>query len=178
MTCAGMKFRGVERTLGVDGMNEAQLVSAGMSHEEIVTTARALVEGEPNMIANMANASSLVFHGLGDVNWVGFYLWDGKELVLGPFQGRPACLRIALGQGVCGTAAAERRTVLVDDVHEFPGHIACDSNSQSEVVAPVIGGDGKLIGVFDLDSPTKGRFGAEEQKLVEDVVALLLPAQN
>ncbi len=117
----------------------------------------ALLEGERDFIANAANFSSLLYHSLPDVNWVGFYLLKNNELVLGPFHGQPACVRIAMGKGVCGTAAELRQTVVVENVHEFPGHIACDSASNSEIVVPLIK-DGQLIGVLDLDSPTLSRF--------------------
>lgn len=132
-----------------------------------------LVDGEPSLIANLANASSLIYHTLPDLNWAGFYLFDGSELVLGPFQGKPACIRIAIGRGVCGTAAAERRTIVVPDVHEFPGHIACDAASRSEVVVPMMMGDA-LIGVLDLDSPFPGRFTDEDGKGLEEVVRIIL----
>ncbi|MNP28373.1 Free methionine-R-sulfoxide reductase [compost metagenome] len=107
-----------------------------------------------------------------DINWVGFYLYDGKELVLGPFQGLPACIRIPIGRGVCGTAASERRTLLVDDVHAFPGHIACDEASQSEIVVPMFK-NGELYGVLDIDSPLKNRFDSEEQQFLEQFVEIL-----
>jgi L-methionine (R)-S-oxide reductase len=116
-----------------------------------------LIEGERNAIANMANVASYLYHTLDNVNWVGFYLFDGSELVLGPFHGKPACIRIAIGRGVCGTAAAERRTVVVPDVHQFPGHIACDAESRSEVVVPMLLGS-RLLGVMDVDSPIVNRF--------------------
>lgn len=132
-----------------------------------------LVDGEPSLVANLSNASSLIFHTLPDLNWAGFYLFDGTELVLGPFQGKPACIRIAIGRGVCGTAAAERRTIVVQDVHEFPGHIACDAASRSEVVVPMVK-DGSLIGVLDLDSPLPGRFTDEDGRGLEEVVRILL----
>lgn len=132
-----------------------------------------LVDGEPSLIANLANASSLIYHTLPDLNWAGFYLFDGGELVLGPFQGKPACIRIAIGRGVCGTAAAERRTIVVRDVHEFPGHIACDAASRSEVVVPMMKGNA-LIGVLDLDSPLPGRFTDEDGMGLEEVVRIIL----
>jgi GAF domain-containing protein len=133
----------------------------------LVKQLKALLEGETNSIANLSNASSLLNQFLSDVNWVGFYLMDGdKELVLGPFQGLPACVRIPLGRGVCGTSAKERKTVLVEDVHEFPGHIACDAASQSEIVVPIIK-DGQLLGVLDIDSPSKARFDELDQKMLE-----------
>jgi GAF domain-containing protein len=124
------------------------------------------------LIANCANVAALLWHGLPRVNWAGFYLFDGRELALGPFQGKPACTRIALGRGVCGTAAAERRTVLVPDVREFPGHIACDAESRAELVVPLLKA-GRLLGVLDLDSPDPGRFGAAERELAESLAALI-----
>jgi L-methionine (R)-S-oxide reductase len=131
-------------------------------YRDIASALEGLVAGEPDAIANMANASSLIFESLPDVNWVGFYRNVGGELVLGPFQGRAACIRIPFGQGVCGAAAATREVQLVEDVHAFPGHIACDSASKSEIVVPLIR-DGELIGVLDIDSPNKARFTAEDE---------------
>ncbi|WP_035155471.1 GAF domain-containing protein [Cohnella thermotolerans] len=127
---------------------------------------RGLIEGEPNRIANLANASALLQTYLTDINWVGFYLLEEGELVLGPFQGLPACVRIPLGRGVCGTSAARRETIVVEDVHQFPGHIACDAASQSEIVVPLFAG-GSLIGVLDIDSPVKGRFTQEDRRFLE-----------
>jgi L-methionine (R)-S-oxide reductase len=124
---------------------------------QLVEQARALLHGESDRIANAANLSALIFHSIPDLNWAGFYFFDGTELVVGPFQGKPACVRIALDRGVCGAAARLRQTQLVRDVHEFPGHIACDSASNSEVVVPLVK-DGKLVGVLDIDSPTIARF--------------------
>ncbi len=131
--------------------------------------ARALFEGERDATANAANLSALLFHGLPDLNWAGFYWMRDGGLVLGPFQGKPACVRIALGKGVCGTAANERRTVVVPDVHAFPGHIACDSASASEVVVPVMK-DGRVLGVLDLDSPKPARFDAADAAGLEALV--------
>lgn len=122
-----------------------------------------LMAGEPDPIANMANAAALIWESLPDLNWAGFYRNVGGELVLGPFQGRPACIRIAFGAGVCGTAASTRQVQRVDDVHAFPGHIACDSASTSELVVPIVGADGELIAVLDLDSPKPARFDAEDE---------------
>lgn len=132
-----------------------------------------ILAGERDGLANAANTAALLYHGLPDLNWAGFYFLRGQELVLGPFQGQVACIRIALGRGVCGTAAAERRTVLVPDVHAFPGHIACDHRSRSEIVLPLIQG-GRLIGVLDLDSPLLERFTAEDASGLARVVELLL----
>jgi L-methionine (R)-S-oxide reductase len=131
--------------------------------------ARALLSGERDRIANAANLSALVYHSLPALNWVGFYFYDGIELVVGPFQGLPACIRIPLDKGVCGAAATTRQTQRVADVHAFPGHIACDSASNSEVVVPLVAADGRLIGVFDLDSPELDRFDAQDQKGLEAI---------
>lgn len=136
-------------------------------YEELVAQARALIADETSLIANAANFSSLVFNSLDGLNWAGFYFFDGVELVVGPFQGKPACVRIALGKGVCGTAAQTGTTQVVRDVHEFPGHIACDSASQSEVVVPLFTADGSLIGVWDVDSPNVARFDDEDAKGME-----------
>jgi L-methionine (R)-S-oxide reductase len=132
-----------------------------------------LLAGESDFIANLANAAAAIYHALPDLNWAGFYLLRGPELVLGPFQGKPACVRIPIGKGVCGTAAARRQSVLVADVHEFPGHIACDSLSRSELVVPLISGE-TLIGVLDLDSPLLARFDALDQAGCEALVAVIL----
>ena len=135
-------------------------VPAGSKSETyavLLENAAALFAGERNAIANAANLSALLWHSLPDLNWAGFYLWSGKDLVLGPFQGKVACVRIDLGRGVCGRAATERRTQIVADVHEFPGHIACDPASRSECVVPLTLGE-RLFGVLDLDSPKPGRF--------------------
>lgn len=130
-------------------------------YSSLAAQLRNLLEGERDFIANAANFSSLLYHSLPDLNWAGFYLLKGNELVLGPFQGKPACVRIAMGKGVCGTAAEHGQTILVENVHEFPGHIACDSESNSEIVVPLIK-DQQLIGVLDLDSPSLGRFDDED----------------
>ncbi|HUR40617.1 MAG TPA: GAF domain-containing protein [Verrucomicrobiae bacterium] len=135
--------------------------------------ARALLDGERDAIANAANLASLVAHSLPDLNWAGFYFWKGGELVLGPFHGKPACVRIALGKGVCGTAAQRRETVVVPDVHAFPGHIACDAASRSEIVVPLLRGE-ELLGVFDLDSPTPGRFDSEDREGLEQLAQIYL----
>lgn len=134
----------------------------------------ALTADEPDAIANMANAAALIWQYLPDLNWAGFYRLVEGELVLGPFQGKPACIRIALGAGVCGTAAASRETQLVEDVHLFPGHIACDAASRSELVLPIVH-EGRLIAVLDLDSPTPARFDAADAVGCEALVALLAP---
>ena len=143
-------------------------------YRELAEAVTALFEGEPDPTANAANAAAAIFYTLPDLNWAGFYFLRGPELVLGPFQGRPACLRIPLGRGVCGTAAAERRSVLVPDVFAFPGHIACDPRSRSELVTPLIHND-RLIGVLDLDSPHPGRFDAADQAGCESLSAIIAP---
>jgi|SRR5688572_18506250 len=142
-------------------------------YNELLDQARALLDGERDRTANAANLSSLIYHSLPDVNWAGFYWLKGSELVLGPFQGKPACVRIALGKGVCGTAMRERRTIVVPDVHAFPGHIACDSASNSELVVPV--GD---WGVLDLDSPSFERFDEVDARNLEALVAVFLEATD
>lgn len=141
-------------------------------YREILRTADALTAGEPDGVANMANVAALLWEYLGDVNWTGFYRMVEGELVLGPFQGRAACIRIALGDGVCGAAAASGVTQLVDDVHAFPGHIACDAKSASELVVPIIR-DGEVIAVIDLDSPTLARFDAYDAAGIEALAKLL-----
>ena len=143
---------------------------------ELVEQARALMAGEPDRIANAANLSALVYAVLPDLNWVGFYFFDGRELVVGPFQGKPACVRIPLGKGVCGTAAASRDTVLVEDVAQFPGHIACDVASRSEIVVPLIASDGQLVGVLDVDSPKLARFDHEDRTGMEALARAWLEA--
>ncbi|MGH8085377.1 MAG: GAF domain-containing protein [Lysobacter sp.] len=135
-------------------------------YAELLAQARALLHGERDRIANAANLSALVYHALPALNWVGFYFFDGRELVVGPFQGQPACVRIPLDKGVCGAAASTRKTQRVADVDAFPGHIACDSASRSEVVVPLFSGD-TLIGVFDIDSPAPDRFDADDQHGLE-----------
>ena len=141
-------------------------------YDELGTSLRGLLAGEPNLVACAANMSSLLYWSLPGPNWAGFYLLDDDsgDLLVGPFQGKPACVRIGLGKGVCGTAAASRRTVVVPDVHAFPGHIACDSASRSEVVVPVLAA-GRLVGVLDLDSPLPARFDEEDARGLEAIVA-------
>lgn len=146
-------------------------------YSELHAQARALFEGERDATANAANLAALLFHQLPDLNWAGFYWMKGGGLVLGPFQGKPACVRIALGRGVCGTAALERRTVVVPDVNAFPGHIACDSASRSEVVVPVMRGD-ELLGVLDVDSPSLARFDDDDARGLERVVALFVASTD
>jgi L-methionine (R)-S-oxide reductase len=139
----------------------------------LIKQLKALVEDEKSAIANFSNASALLNQFLDRVNWVGFYLMEDGELVLGPFQGLPACVRIPLGKGVCGTAASSQETLRVEDVHAFPGHIACDAASQSEIVVPMIK-DGQVIGVLDIDSPEKNRFDELDQQKLEEFVDMLL----
>ena len=142
-------------------------------YAQLLAQARALLHGERDRIANAANLSALVYHALPELNWAGFYFFDGHELVVGPFQGLPACVRIPLGKGVCGTAASTRETQRVADVDAFPGHIACDSASRSELVVPLVLGEA-LIGVLDLDSPRPERFDADDQAGLEAIAAAFL----
>jgi len=151
--------------------------SAEEVHRDLLGQARALLHGERDFTANAANLAALIFHTLPDLNWAGFYWMKGGELVLGPFQGKPACVRIAIGKGVCGTAARDRKSIVVPDVDAFPGHIACDSASRSEVVVPVVAG-GKVIGVLDLDSPLKGRFGDADARGLEALVEAFIAATD
>jgi len=137
----------------------------------------ALIAGEPDVIANAANMAALIYYGLPDLNWAGFYFRNDTELVLGPFQGKPACVRIPIGKGVCGTAAARGTAVLVPDVHDFPGHIACDPASRSEMVVPLIE-DGSVLGVLDLDSPVSARFDEQDCDGCEQLLRLLLVHQR
>ncbi|MCM2531405.1 GAF domain-containing protein [Neobacillus pocheonensis] len=144
------------------------------NYELVKKQLQALLHGEKNQVANLSNASALLNQFLDRINWVGFYLMDtNEELVLGPFQGLPACIRIPLGKGVCGTAARNKETVRVDDVNQFPGHIACDAKSQSEIVIPLLK-EGQLIGVLDIDSPEKNRFDELDQEKLEEFVTILL----
>jgi GAF domain-containing protein len=142
-------------------------------YDQLAAQLSSLLAGERDLIANAANFSSLIFHALPDLNWAGFYFLKDDELVLGPFQGKPACVRIAVGQGVCGAAAAKGVTTIVPNVHEFAGHIACDSASNSEIVIPLLKGE-RLIGVFDLDSPIFGRFDEEDAAGLETLVRILV----
>ncbi|EIJ79283.1 GAF domain-containing protein [Bacillus methanolicus PB1] len=143
------------------------------NYELVIRQLKSLLEGETNRIANLSNASALLKQFLDRTNWVGFYLMDGEELVLGPFQGLPACVRIPLGKGVCGTSAQLRKTIRVEDVHLFPGHIACDPASQSEIVVPLIK-NGELLGVLDIDSPEKNRFDELDQEKLEKFTEVLV----
>jgi GAF domain-containing protein len=145
----------------------------------LVRQVESVLEGERNLMANAAQFSALVYDTLADLNWAGFYFTvparkgDGKDLLVGPFQGKPACARIPFGRGVCGTVAVERKTIVVPDVHAFPGHIACDSASSSEIVIPVIK-DGELLGVFDIDSPLPNRFSEEDRAGLEEMLAAFI----
>jgi L-methionine (R)-S-oxide reductase len=138
---------------------------------------RSLLQDERDLIANAANLSSLLYYSLPDLNWAGFYLLKHEELVLGPFQGKPACVRIKLGQGVCGTAASRRQTILVENVNDFPGHIACDSASNSEIVVPILTGD-RLIGVLDLVSPSLARFDEDDARGLNELVDIFIHATH
>ena len=149
-----------------DGQSRCEL------HADLLEAAKALTHGEPDGIANMANLAALIWQYLPDLNWAGFYRMVGGELVLGPFVGKPACIRIALGSGVCGTAASTATTQLVPDVHAFPGHIACDAASRSELVVPVIR-DGVVIAVIDLDSPSPARFDEDDARGIEALAAAI-----
>lgn len=142
-------------------------------YAQLLEQARGLMFGEADRIANAANLSALIFNSLPDLNWAGFYFFDGTELVVGPFQGLPACVRIPLDKGVCGAAASSRQTQRVADVHDFPGHIACDAASRSEIVVPLLR-DGVLIGVLDIDSPLPGRFDADDQAGMEALAAAFI----
>jgi len=156
-------------------VNDVRALPKAALYDELESSLRALLAGEPHFIACAANMSSLLYWSLPDLNWVGFYLLDeaSGDLIVGPFQGKPACVRIPLSKGVCGAAASQRRTLVVADVHAFPGHIACDSASNSEVVVPVIAG-GRLLGVLDLDSPAHNRFDDEDARGLERLVAVFV----
>jgi L-methionine (R)-S-oxide reductase len=147
------------------------------AYAEIHAQLQAVFSGEPSGLANSANMAALLYQGLSGLNWAGFYFLQGGELVLGPFQGKVACVRIAMGRGVCGTAAEQRETLIVEDVHEFPGHIACDADSRSEIVVPLVK-DGRLLGVLDLDSPNLARFDQADRKGLETAAQLLLQASD
>lgn len=160
-------------------MFEAKPLSPSVSkrdaYDALAAQLSALLHGEPDAIANAANMSALLYELLPDLNWAGFYFMRGSELVLGPFQGKVACVRIAVGRGVCGTAVERKASVLVPDVHAFPGHIACDSASRSELVVPLIR-DGRVLGVLDLDSPSLARFDEEDRAGCEKLVDIYLAA--
>jgi len=159
--------------MSISQLDRSQSSSKSELYAQLAVQLCGLLEGERDLIANAANFSSLIFHSLPDLNWAGFYFLKDGELVLGPFQGQPACVRIALGQGVCGTAAATRVTTIVSNVHEFPGHIACDTASNSEIVLPLMKDD-ELIGVLDLDSPIMARFDGDDANGLSDLVARLM----
>jgi GAF domain-containing protein len=142
-------------------------------YEMLAKQLDALLTGEKNVMANLSNASALLNQFFDRINWVGFYMMDENELVLGPFQGLPACIRIPVGRGVCGTSVAKKETIIVADVHAFPGHIACDAASQSEIVVPLLK-NGEVIGVLDIDSPEKNRFQKEDQHGLEHIVSILM----
>lgn len=159
-------------------MFEARSIAAGSKpdfYRELAGQLEALLTGESDPIANAANTCALLFQMMPDLNWAGFYIMRGGELVLGPFQGKPACVRIPVGKGVCGAAVAQGKSMLVEDVHAFPGHIACDAASRSELVVPLLGRDG-VIGVIDLDSPSPARFDADDQGGIERIAAIWLAA--
>jgi GAF domain-containing protein len=155
------------------GTRQYDFTSPEAAYAELADDLRALLAGEHDLIANAANTSALIYDALPGLNWAGFYLYKSGELVLGPFQGKPACVRIAIGRGVCGTAAARRETVRVEDVHAFPGHIACDSASNSEVVIPLVRGD-ELLGVLDLDSPKPARFRPVDARGLEALARIFV----
>lgn len=150
------------------GLNDKQT-----TYSDLAVTLDGLLAEEPDRIAILANAAAVIYHGLPSLNWAGFYLLRNGKLILGPFQGKPACVRILLSQGVCGSAAAARRSILVPDVHAFPGHIACDTASNAELVVPLLDGD-RLIGVLDLDSPALARFDAADQAGCEALAAIIV----
>lgn len=143
------------------------------AYRDLARDLTALLAGERDLIANASNTAALIYDALPDLNWAGFYLYKEGELVLGPFQGKPACVRIAIGKGVCGTAAQRRETVIVEDVHAFPGHIACDSASNSEIVVPLLRG-AELLGVLDVDSPKLRRFGQADQRGLEALARIFI----
>jgi len=146
-------------------------------YAELAQALAGLLTGERDLIANAANTAALLFGALPSINWAGFYLARGRELIVGPFQGRPACVRIAFGSGVCGRAAADCQTIVVPDVHAFPGHIACDGASRSEIVVPLMR-DGKLVGVLDVDSPELARFDETDRAGLERIAAIFLAASD
>lgn len=152
-------------------MKPPRAASKPQLYEELAVQASAMLEGEKDPVANAANLASLIWHILPDLNWAGFYFLRGDQLVVGPFQGKPACVRIAVGKGVCGTAAEQRESLIVPNVHEFPGHIFCDSASNSEIVVPLVDG-GRLLGVLDLDSPKLARFDETDRAGLELIAAI------
>lgn len=162
-------------------MHIADRLQSGQSkyalYQSICEQLQELIGGETNFVANAANASALLFQSLPDVNWVGFYIAEGNELVLGPFQGKPACVRIPFGKGVCGAAAVKQETMIVADVNKFPGHIACDSASQSEIVVPLLNW-GRVLGVLDIDSASLNRFDEEDEEGLESVASIFVGSQT
>lgn len=156
-------------------VSQETITSKADLYAELAVQLRSLLEGERNLIANAANFSALIFHALPDVNWAGFYFQQGNELVLGPFQGKPACVRIPIGNGVCGLSAAQCDTIIVPNVHEFPGHITCDTASNSEIVVPVFDGQ-RLLGVLDLDSPQLSRFDEQDAEGLNELVTIFVEA--
>ncbi|HTV84903.1 MAG TPA: GAF domain-containing protein [Dyella sp.] len=157
-------------------INNGPAASKPEHYADLAEQARGMLAGEPSLVANAANFSALLFNSLPDLNWAGFYLYDGTELVVGPFQGKPACIRIALGRGVCGTAAQTRQTQVVRDVNSFEGHIACDAASQSEIVVPLVNADGSLLGVWDVDSPSIARFDEDDRAGMEALCKVFMEA--
>ena len=172
MTAITLASRTIARRLGSALTN---MMAASPDYDALAAQAVALTADEPDVVANMANLSALLFQALPDVNWVGFYRLLGDELVLGPFQGKPACIRIALGQGVCGVAMATQSTQRVDDVHQFAGHIACDPASRSELVVPLVDANGRACGVLDIDSASLARFSPADAAGLERLCAKVLP---
>jgi L-methionine (R)-S-oxide reductase len=168
-----MEMRALMRAHVVNPGNRPDGDNKNRLYSEVSEQIDGLLSGEIDVIANLANAAALIYHILPSLNWAGFYLARGSELILGPFQGKPACVRIPIGRGVCGAAALRRQSVLVPDVHAFPGHIACDAASRSELVVPLVRDD-RLIGVLDLDSPLPARFDAVDQAGCEALVAVIL----
>ncbi|NLK63705.1 MAG: GAF domain-containing protein [Tissierellia bacterium] len=156
----------------MEEINKTEYKTKDEFYADLCNTLKALISEEGDWLANLANSSALLWMMLNDINWAGFYLYKNKELILGPFQGKPACTHIELGKGVCGKAAFTKETILVKNVHEFPGHIACDSQSNSEIVVPIIKND-KLIGVLDIDSPLFSRFDETDKKYLEEFVDIL-----
>ena len=146
-------------------------------YSQLISQAKSLVSGEQDLIANMANISALLFNGLEDVNWAGFYLYKDEQLVLGPFQGQPACIRIPMGKGVCGTSASTQTVQRIDDVHGFDGHIACDAASNSEIVLPLVVNN-VLIGVLDIDSPNHARFTQDDEDCLVEIANILIESQQ
>lgn len=154
-------------------LSQETFESKSEHYAHLVLQLRSLLEGEHNLIANAANVAALLYHSLADVSWTGFYVLRGEELVLGPFQGKPACVRIPLGKGVCGVAAAQCETIIVPNVHDFPGHIACDAASNSEIVVPIFDGE-RMLGVLDVDSPSVGRFDDQDAEGLNELMAIFV----